>query len=37
VFYDIDQDEKLVVIVAVGQKTLNMLRIGGEEVELLKR
>jgi mRNA-degrading endonuclease RelE of RelBE toxin-antitoxin system len=34
VFYDVDPDEEQVVIVAVGQKSHNTLRIGGEEIEL---
>src|SRR2546423_493014 len=34
VFYDIVPDEELVIIVAVGQKTHNILRVGDEEVEL---
>ncbi len=34
VFYDIDQDKEVVIIVAVGQKTHDVLRIGGEEIEL---
>jgi mRNA-degrading endonuclease RelE of RelBE toxin-antitoxin system len=34
VFYDVDREEELVVIVAVGQKMHNVLRIGGEEIEL---
>jgi mRNA-degrading endonuclease RelE of RelBE toxin-antitoxin system len=34
VFYDIDPDKELVIVVAVGQKTHNVLRIGGEEIEL---
>jgi hypothetical protein len=32
--YDVNREEDLVVIVAVGQKTHNVLRIGGEEIEL---
>jgi mRNA-degrading endonuclease RelE of RelBE toxin-antitoxin system len=34
VFYDVVHDDEVVVIVAVGQKTHNQLRIGGEEIEL---
>ena len=34
VFYDIDVDQELVIIVAIGQKTHNVLRIGGEEISL---
>jgi mRNA-degrading endonuclease RelE of RelBE toxin-antitoxin system len=34
VFYDVKQDEKLVSVLAVGQKEHNVLRIGGEEVQL---
>jgi mRNA-degrading endonuclease RelE of RelBE toxin-antitoxin system len=34
VFYDIDNDDKAVVVVAVGQKFHNRLLIGGEEIEL---
>jgi mRNA-degrading endonuclease RelE of RelBE toxin-antitoxin system len=34
VFYDVDRDDKLVVIVAVGEKSHNRLQIGGEEIEL---
>jgi mRNA-degrading endonuclease RelE of RelBE toxin-antitoxin system len=34
VFYDIDEADELVMIVAVGQKTHNILRIGDEEIEL---
>jgi mRNA-degrading endonuclease RelE of RelBE toxin-antitoxin system len=34
VFYDIDVDQELVIIVAIGQKTHNILRIGGEEFSL---
>jgi mRNA-degrading endonuclease RelE of RelBE toxin-antitoxin system len=34
VFYDIDRDAQVIVVLAVGQKTHNRLRIGGEEVDL---
>jgi mRNA-degrading endonuclease RelE of RelBE toxin-antitoxin system len=34
VFYDVDRKAKRVVVLAVGQKTHNTLRIGGEEIEL---
>jgi mRNA-degrading endonuclease RelE of RelBE toxin-antitoxin system len=34
VFYDVKQDEKLVIVLAVGWKEHNVLRIGGEEVDL---
>jgi mRNA-degrading endonuclease RelE of RelBE toxin-antitoxin system len=34
VFYDIDVDDGIVIIVAVGQKVHDRLRIGDEEVEL---
>jgi len=34
VFYDIDADSDEVVIVAIGRKTHNVLRIGDEEIEL---
>src|SRR5438105_95285 len=34
VFYDIDGENNLVIILAVGQKTHNRLRVGGEEIEL---
>ena len=34
VFYDVKRAENLVVIVAVGKKIHNTLRIGGEEVQL---
>ena len=34
VFDDINQGDRIVVIVAVGQKTHNRLLIGGEEIEL---
>jgi mRNA-degrading endonuclease RelE of RelBE toxin-antitoxin system len=34
VFYDLDESEKKVIIVAVGRKLHNKLRIGGEEIEL---
>jgi hypothetical protein len=33
-FYDIARDEELVIIVAVGHKTHNVLRIGDEEIDL---
>src|SRR3989442_458362 len=34
VFYDVDRNAQVVVIVAVGQKSHNILRIGGEEIQL---
>ena len=34
VFYDVDREALVVVILAVGKKTHNTLRIGNEEVEL---
>src|SRR5205085_539898 len=34
VFYDLDQGDRKVVIVAVGHKVHNTLHIGGEEIEL---
>ncbi len=34
VFYDVNRDEQLIVIVAVGHKRPNILRIGDEEIEL---
>jgi hypothetical protein len=34
VFYDVNQTENEVVVLAVGEKTHNVLRIGGEEIEL---
>jgi mRNA-degrading endonuclease RelE of RelBE toxin-antitoxin system len=34
VFYDVNIDDQVVEIVAVGQKVHNRLRIGGEEIEL---
>jgi mRNA-degrading endonuclease RelE of RelBE toxin-antitoxin system len=34
VFYDLDEGKKKVIIVAVGNKIHNKLRIGGEEIEL---
>jgi mRNA-degrading endonuclease RelE of RelBE toxin-antitoxin system len=34
VFYDVNRDEGRVVIVAVGQKAHNVLRVGGEVIEL---
>ena len=34
VFYDVSPDERHVLVVAVGQKTHNTLRIGGEEIAL---
>jgi mRNA-degrading endonuclease RelE of RelBE toxin-antitoxin system len=36
IFYDVDADEKLVVVVAIGRKSHNRLTIGGEEFELCK-
>ena len=34
VFYDVNDDDQVVVVVAVGQKSHNRLAIGGEEIEL---
>jgi mRNA-degrading endonuclease RelE of RelBE toxin-antitoxin system len=34
VFYDVNQEDGVVVILAVGRKERNILRIGDEEVEL---
>jgi mRNA-degrading endonuclease RelE of RelBE toxin-antitoxin system len=34
VFYDIDRDGETVVVVVIGQKTHERLRIGGEEIDL---
>ena len=34
VFYDVDRENELVVVVAIGQKVHDRLRIGDEEVEL---
>ena len=34
IFYDLNHDDQVVVVVAVGQKSHNQLRIGGEEIEL---
>lgn len=34
IFYDIDKDENLVIIVAIGEKAHNILRTGGEEIDL---
>ena len=34
VFYDVSRGDHVVVIVAIGQKSHNRLRIGGEEFEL---
>jgi mRNA-degrading endonuclease RelE of RelBE toxin-antitoxin system len=34
VFYDIDREDQAIVVLAVGQKIHNRLRIGGEEVDL---
>jgi len=34
VFYDVDREGETVVVVAIGQKSHNRLRIGDEEVEL---
>jgi mRNA-degrading endonuclease RelE of RelBE toxin-antitoxin system len=34
IFYDLNHDDQAVVVVAVGQKSHNQLRIGGEEIEL---
>src|SRR4051812_24427133 len=34
VFYDVSRGDRVVVVVAVGQKSHNRLRIGGEEIEV---
>jgi mRNA-degrading endonuclease RelE of RelBE toxin-antitoxin system len=34
VFYDVDGETERVVVIAVGKKEHNTLRIGGEEIEL---
>ena len=34
IFYDINRDDQVIAVVAVGQKAHNRLRIGGEEIEL---
>jgi mRNA-degrading endonuclease RelE of RelBE toxin-antitoxin system len=34
VFYDVDRESETVVVVAIGQKIRNRLRIGDEEIEL---
>jgi mRNA-degrading endonuclease RelE of RelBE toxin-antitoxin system len=34
VFYDVDREGATVVVVAIGQKSHNRLRIGDEEIEL---
>jgi mRNA-degrading endonuclease RelE of RelBE toxin-antitoxin system len=34
VFYDVDHDAAKVVIIAIGEKSHDRLRIGGEEMEL---
>jgi mRNA-degrading endonuclease RelE of RelBE toxin-antitoxin system len=34
VFYDINRDDQVVAVVAVGQKIHNRLRIGGAEIDL---
>jgi mRNA-degrading endonuclease RelE of RelBE toxin-antitoxin system len=34
VFYDVNRKEGIVVVVAIGQKHHNVLRIGGEEIQL---
>jgi mRNA-degrading endonuclease RelE of RelBE toxin-antitoxin system len=34
IFYDIRREDHVVVVVAVGEKAHNRLRIGGEEIEL---
>jgi mRNA-degrading endonuclease RelE of RelBE toxin-antitoxin system len=34
VFYDVDMERKVVVVVAIGRKIHNRLLIGGEEIEL---
>jgi mRNA-degrading endonuclease RelE of RelBE toxin-antitoxin system len=33
-FYDVDNEHSVVIVLAVGQKDHNVLRIGGEEIEL---
>jgi mRNA-degrading endonuclease RelE of RelBE toxin-antitoxin system len=34
VFYDVDTSNQAVIVIAVGQKSHDTLRIGGEEIEL---
>jgi mRNA-degrading endonuclease RelE of RelBE toxin-antitoxin system len=34
VFYDVDQAEHQVLVLAIGVKERNCLRVGGEEIEL---
>lgn len=34
VFYDVDNENNVVVVLAIGQKDHNILRIGGEEITL---
>jgi mRNA-degrading endonuclease RelE of RelBE toxin-antitoxin system len=34
VFFDVDLNEKVVNVIAVGHKTHNVLRFGGEEIDL---
>ncbi len=34
VFYDIDRDNQIVIVLAIGKKTHNILRIGDEEIDL---
>lgn len=34
VFYDVDPDAEVVIVVAIGKKKHNILRIGDEEIEL---
>lgn len=34
VFYDVILDDRVVVVVAIGEKTHNVLRIAGEEMQL---
>lgn len=34
VFYDVHRSERVVVILAIGEKVHNILKIGGEEIQL---
>jgi mRNA-degrading endonuclease RelE of RelBE toxin-antitoxin system len=34
VFYDVDRESEKVAVVAIGWKSHNRLRIGGEEIEI---
>jgi mRNA-degrading endonuclease RelE of RelBE toxin-antitoxin system len=34
VFYDLDDDEQAVIVVAVGMKIGNRVQVGGEEIQL---